>query len=865
MIRDLFKWVVPGLATALGGTTLCLAMTAGDIAEDLAVRSDAAMKAGGFVWAELALDARDLTLTGTTTDVDALSAAVTRLESLPGLRSVRADVILAPLARPYRLVASIDQDAISLAGGVPDETMRHHLLERAGLVQDGLELRSGMPERQSWLAGAEFAIDQLQFLDQGQVEISDLTVNLSGRARSERAMGDLLNMARNGLPDGLTLGTVDIKPALATPYHWNARFDGTRIEISGYVPDEALLERYRTADIGGLPVATGLALGSGEPADFAVLSRQLLEQLARLEYGEASITDGETRLSGAPPTPSVARSVIQTLAQAGSIVTLDAPRIADYWMSATRQPGGVVVFDGYAPDEATRQAFGQLQGADVSYLQLGRGAPERYRSGVDFGLAALDLMSEGRIALRGNLLTLSGIARSSADYDTLLSIIAAGAPQGVELEASEIVAPRAELYEWSASKATDGTITLAGLVPDPETEVALLAAAGEGVTESMAYASGAPRDFLQSAETGIELLKWVEEGRIVYDGRGWTLTGNAKSAIDKAAVEADFVARRLVAAGWSMAVADPLPGASAPEPEPAAAEQAQTPPPVEVAAPAEPAPQQEAPAGDTPAEATAVDPDYAFSASRNAEGTTILSGQVPNDAALRALGAIGNGDVAAVSLADGAPPDFQASAETGLRALQRLTEGQLDFAGGRWSLRGVASDSTTRDAVLAALDADPGRADWAANLELPASASEAEAAPVAIAPVDTGPADISACVAQVADFSARNAILFQSGAAIIAAESQPALDELARYLSACPDAVVHVEGHTDSDGDEALNLALSVARAEAVIDELVTRGIGAARFYALGYGEALPVADNATAEGKRLNRRIVVTVQPTHF
>jgi outer membrane protein OmpA-like peptidoglycan-associated protein len=126
-------------------------------------------------------------------------------------------------------------------------------------------------------------------------------------------------------------------------------------------------------------------------------------------------------------------------------------------------------------------------------------------------------------------------------------------------------------------------------------------------------------------------------------------------------------------------------------------------------------------------------------------------------------------------------------------------------------------------------------------------------------------ADISACAAPVAEFSARNSILFQSGAALIAAESDAALDELALDLAACPDAVVHIEGHTDADGDEGLNMALSVARAEAVVNALVSRGVTPARLYAVGYGETAPIADNETAPGKRLNRRIVVTVQPEHF
>ena len=56
-------------------------------------------------------------------------------------------------------------------------------------------------------------------------------------------------------------------------------------------------------------------------------------------------------------------------------------------------------------------------------------------------------------------------------------------------------------------------------------------------------------------------------------------------------------------------------------------------------------------------------------------------------------------------------------------------------------------------------------------------------------------------------------------------------------------------------------MALSVARAEAVVNALILRGVAADRLYAVGYGEAAPIADNATASGKRINRRIVVTVK----
>ncbi|MCS6758942.1 MAG: hypothetical protein MO852_07880 [Candidatus Devosia euplotis] len=150
---------------------------------------------------------RDLTLSGTTTDQRYVEVAQQRLARIPGVRSVSTNVTLAPMAAPYRLEASLSDGKIALSGGVPDETAWQILLDRAGLEQGGLQLRAGMPERRAWVAGAQFAIDQLHFLDQGESTLSDLRVDLSCRAKSERDFRDLLIVLRAGPPAGVTLGT----------------------------------------------------------------------------------------------------------------------------------------------------------------------------------------------------------------------------------------------------------------------------------------------------------------------------------------------------------------------------------------------------------------------------------------------------------------------------------------------------------------------------------------------------------------------------------------------------------------------------------------------------------------------------------
>ncbi|MNJ02860.1 Outer membrane porin F precursor [compost metagenome] len=70
-----------------------------------------------------------------------------------------------------------------------------------------------------------------------------------------------------------------------------------------------------------------------------------------------------------------------------------------------------------------------------------------------------------------------------------------------------------------------------------------------------------------------------------------------------------------------------------------------------------------------------------------------------------------------------------------------------------------------------------------------------------------------------------------------------------------------VEGHTDSVGPDAYNQKLSQRRADAVKQVLVQDGVEASRVSSVGYGESRPVADNSTAEGRAVNRRVEAQVE----
>jgi len=82
------------------------------------------------------------------------------------------------------------------------------------------------------------------------------------------------------------------------------------------------------------------------------------------------------------------------------------------------------------------------------------------------------------------------------------------------------------------------------------------------------------------------------------------------------------------------------------------------------------------------------------------------------------------------------------------------------------------------------------------------------------------------------------------------------LDNDVATLKAWGDVDIEVAGHTDSKGSDAYNMTLSLQRAEAVRNFLISRGVAADRLSAKGYGESQPVADNATDEGRFKNRRV---------
>lgn len=105
-------------------------------------------------------------------------------------------------------------------------------------------------------------------------------------------------------------------------------------------------------------------------------------------------------------------------------------------------------------------------------------------------------------------------------------------------------------------------------------------------------------------------------------------------------------------------------------------------------------------------------------------------------------------------------------------------------------------------------------------------------------------------------------VTFRTDSADLSPAFFDVLSSVAKVMKEYDKTVVEVAGHTDSTGSDAYNQGLSERRAASVAQYLTSQGIDQQRLITVGMGESMPVADNATAEGRQANRRVEITMVP---
>ena len=245
---------------------------------------------------------------------------------------------------------------------------------------------------------------------------------------------------------------------------------------------------------------------------------------------------------------------------------------------------------------------------------------------------------------------------------------------------------------------------------------------------------------------------------------------------------------------------------------------------------------------------------FVFNATKGSDGGLLVDGYVTSEAererVLTEANALFPGKVVdnKVAVASGAPADGWGDLiARSLGYLAALDQGSVALNDSQMLLKGVAADASIRDRINAEIEASSGDYNDAANIRVP----DAEI-------VNAGEVrSESLCQTLFDSLKGDTKINFAVDAADIrGAPSYDLLNTLASAANQCSSFRVRIEGHTDSDGDDAYNDYLSQARADEVVKYLASSGVEQSRLTSVGYGEKRPVATNDTPEGKAANRRI---------
>ncbi len=499
---------------------------------------------------------------------------------------------------------------------------------------------------------------------------------------------------------------------------------------------------------------------------------------------------------------------------------------------------------------AAKSTFPKAQIDDKMELARGNPAIAEWQPAYGFALKQLAMLRSGKANLSDLTLSLEGEAKNTASFKDVRTALSSGF-KGMKLGSDKVTPPTVEPYTWAA-KLAGNQVLLSGFVPSEAVRGDILTVAQKAfgktpVVDRMELGSGAPKDWGKAYPVAIDQLATLQDGVAELKGDQVTLTGNATDDGIAEATRKAFKAKT----PKSFKTADAIKGLRPTLP--------------------------------------LINP-YTTRLDATAGGIEV-AGYVPSDAArdavIKAVKAKFPGRPVndRLQLGAGEPDGFDTCLLAGVAGLNRLGTGQVVLSGKSVELIGVTEDEALANALpgevrsaakgvcdtkvnvryddsknrlAAAMDAAKMKAEdearrIAAAEDAKRRATEADRAAKASAAL--------ACERALRGANAAGSIQFERASDVIVAPSRPVLRKLVEVAKSCEGSSIEVEGHTDSEGIPERNQPLSERRAKAVLGFLVDAGVPSDRISAIGYGDAKPVADNATADGRAQNRRIEFTVK----
>ena len=605
------------------------------------------------------------------------------------------------------------------------------------------------------------------------------------------------------------------------------------MRLSSYIPAFAVLIG---AGLLCLAVAI-LAVGQIESTSKSSVERALL--VDGQDWASVSVDGLLLTMSGTAPDEATR---FRALRLAGNLV--DAQRVIDkmdvaaaaeieaprFSIEILRNDAGVSLIGlvpGAMDREATAAEVARLTGgADVADLleSADYPVPGGWAPAISYALDILGRLPRSKISVAPNWVEVTSVAESGPARRLLESDLRRKAPDGLKL-VLHISAPRPVISPFTLRFVIDETGGRfdACSAHTADGRARILAAAAEAGLQGQAscvLGLGVPSPQWASAVTaGIKALKDVGGGTLTFSDADVSLV----------ALETTEQTRFDTVVGSLENALPDIFSLSATKPEPI----------VIVGTGEEP--------DDGPPE---------FVATLSPEGDLQLRGRVFDERQRSAVAGFARARFAtaevtpAMRLDERLPDGWAVRVFAGLEGLSNLSNGSLVVQPGYIDLRGSTGNAEARAEISRVLSAQLGDG---ANFAIAVNYVEA-LDPTAGLPTP------EECVASINEILGTQKVTFEPGAAEIDVSGLGTIDRIADVMENCAEVPMEIAGHTDSQGRETMNQNLSQQRAEAVLGALQTRRVLTSNLKPKGYGEANPIADNGTEEGREANRRIEFTL-----
>lgn len=662
-----------------------------------------------------------------------------------------------------------------------------------------------------------------------------LTAEVSGRdiivtGVSESAELDALTPQLDAIPGRriVDIAGVDLLPVVL-PFEMTGSLDANGATAAGVIPDEVLREELR-------PVAgdavDDLQLADGEPdGDWGQAALDAFQALELLKSGSFRLTDQELVVAGLAATPDdLARfdEAMATIPDAYTLVTdIEVEDDGTPMRLDLTYDGTLVTGNGKLPVDLPVADLLGGTAVDASITQAAIAAPDpTFNTLAQEGVAALLATEDGTLLIEDQTVRLAGqfLPENQATIEAAVAAMeVANAANGTDYDVIAALMPFDDGTPFRLEATFDGTtLSASGKVPadfGDGLDANLLATETTSTIETAAITDEAGT-WPDIAHAGLNALATLEEGSLDIAGDTITLTGTSLSPQTFEATQAalgDFANAGEVTflddgAPIAMALTYTTDAASV--------------------------------SGKLPADLTPTDISEALGIAVTDDGTT----QSVQSSDTDLLGPL-------LAIADALPEIDSLTFTNGDNGAQ------FDAV----AVPGV--DPANLQTTLSAALGDTATVEVAARAELPATGTTRTNRFTGRTEVFTSGywlptfdfrSTPEECAAQSDALLAENKVQFLSGSAELDVQSIRAINGLAGLVRKCAleaGLFLSVAGHTDNTGNAEANLALSQARADAVRDAILARGVAGAAVQAEGFGDTQPIADNDTEEGRAANRR----------